>query len=199
VADRTPTVRQNPQATSRTAILAHVAAVYGGPRKVEDQPAWFRQNGLDIGARGLKDALKLRKRQPRDYRKRGRRSSGPAVAEPDLADDRWLEEALQIEAAALNLDEALVWISPEVAADALPALRDLDGAVTITETYGQGVLVRLVFDGRRRREALWRHIHELDPAVRWADVRRDDGKPAAKTWLRLARAAAQEEGHLLAR
>jgi hypothetical protein len=96
---------------------------------------------------------------------------------------------------ALDLDVSLVWFSSTPRTAELAAtLRRVTGVVEIIETYTNGIQARLVFDGRQRREQLWRLVHELDPKAQWAHVRREDRSPADRTWEDLAVQAAIAQG-----
>jgi hypothetical protein len=191
------------QETSRTAIIATIAAELCGVPS-DEQPAWFRAHlEVAIGAKGRKRAL-LRRKQPSplDARK-GRKPSGHGPAD---VPDGWIWDGVGVDLQQLDLERALVVFEPSVRAEQLVAhLRDTVGVVEVLEMYGDQnatrVVARVVYWGAQRRAQIDHRLREAGVGFEWWAIRRESPNqpfeelPAAKTWAELAHQMAEIEGY----
>ncbi len=172
------------QRRSRTAILGYLAAAWAG-RKFRNRPetvAWLAEHGLALNEGGLRDALKDRD-GPR---------SDPA---DDPMEENWVRDALDFDATKLNLSLAVILFpSPEHPDSLHQKLRSTERAVRIYRAYESGVVAVLVFDGPQERLRLRTVLEEVEPDLRWLEIREVDDAQAADTWLSLARKIAETEG-----
>jgi hypothetical protein len=193
------------QATSKTAIISTIAAdLVGVPG--DKQSAWFRARfGVDIGAKGRKDALRLRKHLSPLDEKKGRRSN---ETKGERESDEWIWDSLGINLQKLDLERALVVFEPAMAAERLIThLRETIGVTEILELYCAGaerrVIARVLYAGAQRRMQIDDHLRKSGVAFEWWDIRREfpsqpyEDMPAARTWAALAHQVATTEGHAI--
>jgi hypothetical protein len=193
------------QATSKTAVIATIAADLRGVPG-DQQSGWFRrQLGIDIGERGRKGALRLRKELSPFDEKKGRKSDDVAT---ERQSDEWIWDAVGINLQKLDLERALVVFEPLATTESLvDHLRGTVGVTEIAETYGEGierrVVARVIYWGAQRRLAIDNRLREAGVAFEWWAVRRElpsgpyEELPAAKTWAALAHQVARMEGHAI--
>lgn len=193
------------QETSKTAVIATIAAELRGVR-IDDQPSWFETElGVAIGEKGRKSALRLRKQlSPLDARK-GRKSSDAPEAP---VSDGWIWDTVGADLHSLDLERALVVFEPLKEPHALvDHLRMTTGVTEVLETYddGQGsrVVAHVIYWGAQSRARIDARLREAGAAFEWWGIRREvpnrpfEIAPAAKTWADLARQMAEVEGHAI--
>ncbi len=191
------------QETSKTAVIAAIAAELRGVR-IDDQPSWFKtQLGVAIGDKGRKSALRLRKQLSPLDAKKGRKSSDTPK---EGVSDGWIWDTVGADLQGLDLERALVVFEPMKEPHALvDHLRRTTGVTEVLETYddGQGsrVVARVVYWGAQSRARIDARLREAGTAFEWWGIRREvpnrpfEIAPAAKTWADLARQMADVEGH----
>ena len=191
------------QETSKTAVVATIAAELRGVPG-DDQPAWFRTElGVDIGAKGRKNALRRRKQLSPFDNKKGPKSTGTKIA---VEPDGWIWDTVGVDLHSLDLERALVVFEPTTQADRLiERLRQTIGVVEILESYGNAsqrrVIARVIYAGAQRRAQLDDNLSGSGISFDWWSIRREvptrpfESAPAAATWAALARQIAQAEGH----
>jgi hypothetical protein len=193
------------QATSKTAIIATIAAELRGV-PADAQPSWFRSElDVEIGEKGRKIALRQRKQLSRLDEKKGRKSDDASTTHES---DEWIWDTIGVDLHKLDLERAFVVFEPLKETEALVRhLRATIGVAEILETYGDGtdrrVLARVVFWGAQRRAQIDDQMRRAGVRFEWWDIRREspsqpfEEAPAAKTWAALARQIGVLEGHTI--
>jgi hypothetical protein len=191
------------QETSKTAVIATIAAELRGVR-IDDQPSWFKTElGIAIGEKGRKGALRLRKQLSPLDAKKGRKSSDTPT-EP--VSDGWIWDTVGADLHGLDLERALVVFEPRKESRALVEhLRKTTGVTEVLEAYDDGpgsrVVARVIYWGAQSRARIDARLREAGVDFQWWDIRREvpnrpfEIVPAAKTWADLARQMAEVEGY----
>jgi hypothetical protein len=193
------------QATSKTAIIATIAAELRGV-PADAQPSWFRSElDVEIGEKGRKTALRQRKQLSVLDEKKGRKSNDDSTP---YKSDEWIWDTVGVDLHKLDLERAFVVFEPLKRTEALVQhLRETIGVTEILETYGseagRRVLARVIFWGAQRRAQIDDQLREAGVHFAWWDIRREspsqpfEEAPAAKTWAALAHQIAVLEGHTI--
>jgi hypothetical protein len=177
-----------PQARSRAAILGHLAATAAGETGDQKVASWLEEKGIDVGLRGLRDALAARLA----------RSTSATTTANDPTETGWIRKSLDFDATKLDLNLAIVvFPASDQTSNLRAVLRSTERVVRIYQGYDRALVAIVAYDGAKEHRDLRTRLEELEPNLDWILVREVDDAPAADTWLALARRAASTEGLLM--